>query len=58
MAAMMTGPPQSSDVSQETAVGARRKSPAFLSRDYLFADVNPDQLTWPMAAYCFMTGFM
>lgn len=27
-------------------------------RSYLMADVDPAQTTTPLAAYCFMTGFM
>ncbi|KAA1473103.1 hypothetical protein DENSPDRAFT_222914 [Dentipellis sp. KUC8613] len=27
-------------------------------RNYLFADVDPSQATWPLAAYCFMTGYI
>ena len=27
-------------------------------RSYLMADVDPAQTTAPLAAYCFMTGFM
>jgi hypothetical protein len=27
-------------------------------RSYLMADVDPEQTTAPLAAYCFMTGFM
>jgi hypothetical protein len=27
-------------------------------RSYLMADVDPTQTTAPLAAYCFMTGFM
>jgi hypothetical protein len=25
---------------------------------FLFQDVNPDLSTYPLAAYCFMTGYM
>lgn len=42
-------------ISEETA-DTRRSG--FLSRAYLMADVNPDLSTWPLAAYCFMTGFI
>jgi hypothetical protein len=42
-------------MSEDTTTSRRS---GFLSRAYLMADVNPDLSTVPLAAYCFMTGFM
>jgi hypothetical protein len=35
---------------------AQRRS--LWSRAHLFQDVDPEAATWPMVAYCFMTGWM
>lgn len=29
-----------------------------LSKSHLFTDVDPQRSTFPLAAYCFMTGYM
>lgn len=31
---------------------------SILSRDHLFCDVDPSKSSIPLAAFCFMTGFM
>ncbi|TFY68195.1 hypothetical protein EVG20_g3650 [Dentipellis fragilis] len=46
--------PISADSSTSNAL---RYNPGGL-RNYLFADVDPSQATWPLAAYCFMTGYI
>ena len=45
------------DVGDVEHVAVNLKQTASL-RSYLMADVDPAQTTAPLAAYCFMTGYM
>lgn len=54
-------PPVSSSRASETLVekrGLMSRLPSESWRSYVMADVDSELSTWPLAAYCFMTGFM
>ena len=52
-------PQPASSASSSNKVDALWISPATLfSREHLMGDVDGERSTFPLAAYCFMTGFM
>jgi hypothetical protein len=53
----MTSTPEKYGDAETTQVNTQRRQRPW-SRAYLMQDVNPDLSTWPLVAYCFMTGWL